>query len=40
MPNDEAGMKFGLPTTTGCVEPMWFEPIEITDDTVKAGCRN
>jgi len=40
MPNDKAGIKFGLPTITGDIEPMSFEPIEITDDTVKASCRS
>jgi len=40
MPNDGASIKFGLPTNDGSVEHIWFEPIEISDDTVKATCGN
>ena len=40
MPNDGASIKFGLPTKDGSVEHIWFEPIEINDDTVKATCGN
>jgi uncharacterized protein YegJ (DUF2314 family) len=40
MPNDGASIKFGLPTVEGGVEHIWFEPIEINDDTVKASCGN
>ena len=40
MPNDGASIKFGLPTKDGNVEHIWFEPIEITDETVKASCGN
>lgn len=40
MPNDGANINFGLPTTTGDVEHIWFKPIEINNDTVKARCGN
>jgi hypothetical protein len=40
MTKERAGITFGLPTITGDLEPMWFEPNEITDDALKASCRN
>ena len=40
MKNDSATLKFGLKTSDGGVEHIWFKPIEVNGDTIKAECGN
>lgn len=40
MENDGYSMKFGLITADGGVEHIWFNPIEINGDEIKAECAN
>ena len=38
--NMATSIKFGLPTRDDRVEHIWFEPIEINGDSIKASCGN
>ncbi len=40
MPNDGASVKFGLPTSRGNIEHIWFQPIKITDTEISGTCGN
>ena len=38
--NDGYSLKFGLQTSDGNIEHIWFNPIEVDGDTIKAKCAN
>lgn len=40
MPGAEASLKFGLETTNGDKEHIWFNPIAVNGDTITAQCAN
>ena len=40
MENDGYSLKFGLTTSNGSIEHIWFNPIEVDGDTIKAECAN
>ena len=40
MQSSEVSVKFGVQTIDGDLEHIWFEPIEISDQSIKAICEN
>ena len=40
MPNDGYSLKFRMPTPDGEGEHIWFNPVEVSGDTVTAQCAN
>ena len=38
--NDGYSLKFGLETSDGGIEHIWFNPLEVKGETIKAECAN